>query len=1026
MGMLAGQENNGLVIAFQRNSSLRNLSGLIVSSRLTATAAIATLVILFSLFCINSTFAATAAADEQQSQDMDFDHLSTGYALEGQHQFIECGQCHINGVFKGTPLVCNGCHDGSIAKGKSATHVPTEEQCDLCHTTSTILEANATMDHSTISSSCISCHDGLFTIGKSVRHVDTTNVCEACHSTVIFVPAIDVDHVQVIGTCQGCHNGLISTGKSPSHQPTTDLCEACHTTTGWVPPVRPVDHSQTLGVCSGCHNGQITIGKGPAHIETTNVCEACHLNTLIFVPVPPVAVEHDEIINGDTDCARSGCHENGISAKSASHIATTNDCGACHKATNFVVVAAADVDHNEVLGSCFSCHNGTSVPGKTAAHPINMTDTCDACHQPGPVAWTPVAAQSVDHNEILNVDNCIVCHNGTVAGGTSGKHTDPNFLTSNNCGACHTVGSAWAPVASNDVDHFEVLNTCLNCHNGTTAIGKDVGHVATTSDCDVCHSTAGWTPASVAAAHNAPTFDIAQCGISCHIPPGLNGRSKPPTHIASSDVCGACHATNAFSPTRLVDHDEIAAAALCVSCHFPASTFSSFSKANDPNHIASSDTCDACHSTNTFKPAVQVDHAEVIGVCSSCHNGTISTGVTPDHIPIAAQECDVCHATTGWIPTSFDHANLNFTAQPCASCHNGVTATGKPANHIAISADDCAGCHNPNVGGWKVILTVDHGLVIGTCVSCHNGVTSLGKNPRHIASTDICEACHNNTTSFTPVLGPNVDHNEVLGSCNTCHDGVISTGKTPTHPATTNMCDACHSPGAWSPVVVVDHNEVIGSCVRCHDGTIALGKDAGHVNTSNICQACHNTTIFAPVFQVDHNEVTGNCIDCHNGTIAIGKDADHANTSNTCEACHNTNAFRPVANVDHNEVIGTCSACHNGTVARGEGNGHFVYTGLECSDCHTTTRWAISSTYSHGIAGTEYPRPEHRFGNLNCTRCHTQNTSTIPAGLTSCARCHENDYDPGEHRNAPVSSLQDCSGACHEPGPEHRANDGGW
>jgi len=399
-----------------------------------------------------------------------------------------------------------------------------------------------------------------------------------------------------------------------------------------------VDHNKVLGSCYSCHNGTLVPGKTAAHpIETTNECDACHLNTSSFVPVPSVDVDHGEIINGDIDCTRAGCHGE---TKSASHIATTNDCGACHKAENFVMVAATDVDHNEVLGSCFSCHNGISVPGKTAAHPINMTDTCDACHQPGPAAWTPVAAQSVDHIEIINVDSCIACHNGAVASGTAGIHTDANFQTSDNCGACHTVGSAWMPVASNDVD-----------------------------------------------------------------------------------------------------------------------------------------------------------------------------------------------------------------------------------------------------------------------------------------------------------------------------------------------------------------------------------------------------TKFAPVLQVDHNEInlTGGCIQCHDGTTAIGKDADHANTSNTCDACHNTNAFIPVANVDHGEVIGTCSACHNGVIAKGQGSRHFVYTGLECDACHNETRWSISSTYAHGLAGVdEYLRPDHRFGNINCRTCHTGSTSTIPAGLALCARCHENDYEPGPHRNVSVSSLQDCSGACHRPDPVHRTNDIVW
>ncbi len=1026
-----GWSSKGRSIQVENNRLKKGFLEYWFANKLADIAVFAALVFIISLFSINTpTIAATAPPTEQT---LEFDHLSTGYALDGQHQFLECGQCHIKGVFKGTPIVCDGCHDGVVAKGKSSTHVPTEEQCDLCHTTATILETNAVMDHSTISASCLSCHDGIASIGKSSRHVDTSNLCDACHSTVTFVPASFVDHTQVNGSCQGCHNGLIATGKSANHQPTTDLCDACHTTIGWAPALIPIDHAQTLGVCGGCHDGQIALGKSAAHIETTNVCEACHRNTVSFVPaIVTYPTEHEQIINGfaSDGCSRSGCHDGltGFSGRSPSHLPTTDNCGACHTSANFLVVAASAVDHNEVIGSCYSCHDGTTVPGKTEAHPLNMTELCDACHQPGPVSWTPIAASAVDHNEVIGI--CIVCHDGTIAAGKSGKHVAaPNFQTSDACDACHTTGSAWAPVIAANVDHFEFqVSGCNICHDdgGVTTLLANTkaafpAHIATTSECDICHSPRAWLPANF---NHADVVNLSDCGTACHIP-GNPGLPKSATHIASSNVCGACHATNTFKPVLRVDHDEITSS--CLSCHFPGSTFSSFSKENIPNHISSSDLCETCHSTLAFRPVITIDHSQLVGggagACASCHNGTIATGVNANHIPVT-QECDTCHTpnATGWTPTSFDHANNTATA--CSTCHNGVNATGKPANHIPIIAETCDGCHRPNVGGWTDILSVDHGLVQGSCASCHNGSITLGKNPRHIASTELCEACHI-TTAFVPA--DNVNHDEVLGSCNVCHEGTIATGKPVNHPATTNMCDACHSPGVWKPVVVVDHNEVIGSCARCHDGIIAQAKNVGHIPSSDFCGGCHNTQKFTPA-RVDHSEVTDNCIACHDGTITIGKNSGHPNTSNLCDACHtNFNAFRPVQIVDHNEVIGTCGVCHDGVIAKGKSSGHFVYSALECDDCHTTIRWTITNTYSHDLAGLEYPTPDHRFGNLNCRTCHTQNTSTIPAALSSCARCHERDYDPGEHENLPVTDLQDCTNStCHESGIEHRADDGGW
>jgi len=35
-----------------------------------------------------------------------FDHLSTGFELDGVHRDLPCESCHLNAVFKGTPRSC--------------------------------------------------------------------------------------------------------------------------------------------------------------------------------------------------------------------------------------------------------------------------------------------------------------------------------------------------------------------------------------------------------------------------------------------------------------------------------------------------------------------------------------------------------------------------------------------------------------------------------------------------------------------------------------------------------------------------------------------------------------------------------------------------------------------------------------------------------------------------------------------------------------------------------------------------------
>ena len=41
-------------------------------------------------------------------KDAKFDHNLAAFKLEGKHQTVECAQCHVNNVFKGTPQTCVG------------------------------------------------------------------------------------------------------------------------------------------------------------------------------------------------------------------------------------------------------------------------------------------------------------------------------------------------------------------------------------------------------------------------------------------------------------------------------------------------------------------------------------------------------------------------------------------------------------------------------------------------------------------------------------------------------------------------------------------------------------------------------------------------------------------------------------------------------------------------------------------------------------------------------------------------------
>jgi len=144
----------------------------------------------------------------------------------------------------------------------------------------------------------------------------------------------------------------------------------------------------------------------------------------------------------------------------------------------------ADVNHNEVLGSCVSCHDGNSAIGQPGNH-INTTNQCQACHNT--VSFRPV--DRVDHGEVNG--SCVSCHDGSIA---EGKDEHSGFNTTDNCDACHNTNS----FGSINMDHGEALPRCDDCHNLNNPIAgadrppNDTRHndaAAAGDDCDACHNT---------------------------------------------------------------------------------------------------------------------------------------------------------------------------------------------------------------------------------------------------------------------------------------------------------------------------------------------------------------------------------------------------------------------------------------------------------------------------------------------------------------------------------------------------------
>ncbi|MCP4408623.1 MAG: hypothetical protein GY807_12830, partial [Gammaproteobacteria bacterium] len=188
--------------------------------------------------------------------DEPFDHFSTGFPLTGAHDGVTCEDCHIKGIFKGTPKSCNACHDGVAAGGKSPNHITSTAQCGECHTNVSWMPAR--FDHGNVGVNCSSCHNGSTATGISSNHIRSSAQCGSCHTTQAWSPT-QFDHSKVSESCSSCHNGSTAKGKHAKHIQTTAQCDNCHSNTAWTPA--HFDHSGVSGTCSSCHNGSTAKGK---------------------------------------------------------------------------------------------------------------------------------------------------------------------------------------------------------------------------------------------------------------------------------------------------------------------------------------------------------------------------------------------------------------------------------------------------------------------------------------------------------------------------------------------------------------------------------------------------------------------------------------------------------------------------------------------------------------------------------------------------------------------------------------------
>ena len=249
----------------------------------------------------------------QNAQAKHLGHIVTTAQCDTCHKgFITWATATFNHTGVTPPVAgrCSTCHvAGGSGSFKPANHIPTTAQCDSgCHS-NTVFTAftPAFVNHALpgIAGQCNSCHNGAYLFAgakaKTATHIPDNRQCGVCHTTTAFKPSLKpMNHTGLV-TCKNCHNGayVVARAKPANHIPEAQLlggaameCSACHkSTTSWTP----------VGTTNMNHNNSQGNGSG--------WCKACHASGVSYLgAVTKKSLTHDKSGPTITDCSQSGCH----------------------------------------------------------------------------------------------------------------------------------------------------------------------------------------------------------------------------------------------------------------------------------------------------------------------------------------------------------------------------------------------------------------------------------------------------------------------------------------------------------------------------------------------------------------------------------------------------------------------------------------------------------------------------------------------------------------------------------------------
>ena len=404
-----------------------------------------------------------------------FNHAQV-FPLVGQHAQAACATCHRNGVFRGTPRECIGCHQDTYNRTTSPNHAaagfPTT--CENCHRPSDTSFRGAGFNHAQV----------FPLVGQHAQAA-----CATCHRNSVFR-----------GTprdCVGCHQDAYNRTTAPNHAAAgfSTQCESCHRATDSSFRGASFNHAQVFplvgqhaatacatchrnGVfrgtprdCVGCHQDQYTRTTAPNHASAgfSTQCETCHRPT--DSSFRGAGFNHAQVFalvgrHAQTACAT--CHVNNV------YRGTARDCVGCHRAaydrTTSPPHAAAGFGT-----TCETCHRATdaSFRGATFNHAsvfalvgVHAQQACTACHVNNVFRGTS--------------RTCVGCHRAVYDRTTAPAHAAAGFPTT--CENCHrATDSTWRQGTFNH--RFPITSgphrtTCATCHQTSIVPGLHVPGVS--------------------------------------------------------------------------------------------------------------------------------------------------------------------------------------------------------------------------------------------------------------------------------------------------------------------------------------------------------------------------------------------------------------------------------------------------------------------------------------------------------------------------------------------------------------------